>query len=123
MLNSFYGVFGDAGYDLCTPEIAGAITATGRFLIKFAKQKLEEKGFKVIYIDTDSNYVLLRPVKGGTLEEQICECIDQIIEIYNYINSQWDELVVKEFGVDTGHHFEMKSELLAKNMIVSKKKR
>jgi len=131
LLNSFYGVFGDAGYDLCTPEIAGAITATGRFLIKFAKRKLEEKGFKVIYIDTDSNYVMLRPVQGqtieeqicGQIEEQICKCIEQILEIYEYINSQWDELVKKELGVDTEHYFEMKSELLAKNMIVSKKKR
>ena len=123
LLNSFYGVFGDAAYDLCTPEIAGAITATGRFLIKFAKQKLEERGFKVIYIDTDSNYVLLRPVESDIPEEQICECISQIIEIYDYINSQWGDLVVKEFGVNTEHYFEMKSELLAKNMIVSKKKR
>ena len=123
LLNSFYGVFGDAKYDLCTPEIAGAVTATGRFLIKYAKDKLEEKGFKVIYIDTDSNYIMLRNVNGKTLEEQICQCIEQIMEIYNYINSQWDELVKKEFGVDGEHYYEMKSELLAKNMIISKKKR
>ena len=59
IMNSFYGVLGSQGCRFYDPRIAGSITRTGHWVLNFSREFIEEKGFRVIYGDTDSLFVCL----------------------------------------------------------------
>jgi DNA polymerase I len=59
LMNAFYGVLASSFYRFTNPKIGGSITAFARENIKEVIRRLEEKGNKVIYGDTDS--VLFSP--------------------------------------------------------------
>ena len=58
LMNSFYGVLGAPACRFCHPLLAGAITAFGREILLWTKERLEADGFRVLYGDTDSLFVL-----------------------------------------------------------------
>jgi len=68
ILLSFYGVMGNPVSRYYHIDIAGSVTRAGRWLIKISKNFLEEKGYQVIYIDTDSLFV---KINKDNLDEQI----------------------------------------------------
>ncbi len=57
--NSFYGYLGYARSRWYSRDCAGSVTAYGRQYIKDTIKAAEDKGFKVIYSDTDSIVILL----------------------------------------------------------------
>nr|MBT4247678.1 hypothetical protein [Candidatus Woesearchaeota archaeon] len=59
LANSFYGYLGFYGARWYSLESAASTTAYARHYIKQAIEKAEEKGFKVIYADTDSCFLIL----------------------------------------------------------------
>ncbi len=61
IMNSFYGVLGSTGCRFFDPRLASSITRRGHEIIQRTRQWLEERGFTVIYGDTDSVFVLLGP--------------------------------------------------------------
>ncbi len=65
-MNSMYGVLGSPACRFFDPNLANAITHFGHYLIKLTSEKIEEKGYKVIYNDTDCCFVVS---KAKTLEE------------------------------------------------------
>ena len=69
IMNSFYGVLGSQGCRFYDPRIAGSITRTGHWLLNFSRKFIEEKGFKVIYGDTDSLFVCLGEGDHMTVHE------------------------------------------------------
>jgi DNA polymerase-2 len=58
LMNSLYGALGNSSSRYYSLELSNAITHTGQYLIKFCAKKVEEKGYKVIYGDTDSIFIL-----------------------------------------------------------------
>ncbi len=56
--NSFFGVLANPNCRFYNYNIANAITYFGQFLIRLTATEIEKKGFKVIYADTDSNFVI-----------------------------------------------------------------
>jgi len=58
LMNSFYGVLGTPACRFYRPELASAITAFGREILRWAKARLENAGHRVLYGDTDSLFVL-----------------------------------------------------------------
>ncbi|HWX26579.1 MAG TPA: DNA polymerase II [Steroidobacteraceae bacterium] len=58
LMNSFYGVLGTPACRFYNPALANAITGTGRELLLWSKAWFEAAGFKVLYGDTDSLFVL-----------------------------------------------------------------
>ena len=58
LMNSFYGVLGTPACRFYNPEIANAITGFGRELLLWTKDRIEAEGFRVLYGDTDSLFVL-----------------------------------------------------------------
>lgn len=54
LTNAFYGVLASSFYRFTNPKIGGSITAFARENIKDVIRRLEEKGSRVIYGDTDS---------------------------------------------------------------------
>jgi DNA polymerase-2 len=57
LMNSFYGVLGAAASRLFSPDVANAITSFGQLLIRFAADHAQQRGFQVLYGDTDSLFV------------------------------------------------------------------
>jgi DNA polymerase-2 len=57
LMNSFYGVLGASTSRLFFPEVANAVTTFGQRIIKWAADLAREKGYDVIYGDTDSLFV------------------------------------------------------------------
>ena len=61
LMNSFYGVMGTPLSRFYHPDLSYAITGTGQWLLNKAKDFLESDNYPVIYGDTDSLFVQLRP--------------------------------------------------------------
>lgn len=60
LLNSFYGVMGTTGCRFYHPDLPTAITGTGQWILKTCATFLRDKGYEVIYGDTDSVFVSLK---------------------------------------------------------------
>jgi len=56
-VNAHYGTFGMRFFRLFDLNVAGGTTWLVRSLLHFVQDKLAEKGYEVLYIDTDSVYV------------------------------------------------------------------
>ncbi len=57
LMNSIYGVLGNPSCRFFSMKMGNAITHFAQFLIKLTAEKIKEKGFEVIYGDTDSVFV------------------------------------------------------------------
>ena len=57
LMNSFYGVLGTPACRFYNPDLANAITGTGRRLLQWSRRWFEDLGFEVLYGDTDSVFV------------------------------------------------------------------
>lgn len=62
LMNSFYGVMGSSGCRFYHEDLPDAITGSGQWLLKTVISFLEEKGYKVLYGDTDSLFVQLKSI-------------------------------------------------------------
>ncbi|MFO0572917.1 MAG: DNA polymerase II [Polyangia bacterium] len=58
LMNSLYGVFGTPACRFFDADIANAITGFGREILCFTKARFEQAGYRVLYGDTDSLFVL-----------------------------------------------------------------
>jgi len=58
IMNSFFGVLASPNCRYFNLDIANAITHFGQFIIKLTAKEIEKKGYKVIYSDTDSVFVV-----------------------------------------------------------------
>ena len=63
-MNSFYGVMGSGGCRFYHEDLPHAITSTGRYILKHSQKWLSENGYKVLYGDTDSLFIMLKRKKG-----------------------------------------------------------
>lgn len=61
IMNSFYGVLGSSGCRFYDPRLASSITRRGHEIIQRSKDWIEAQGYRVIYGDTDSVFVLVGP--------------------------------------------------------------
>ncbi|MBN2810690.1 MAG: DNA polymerase II, partial [Spirochaetales bacterium] len=59
LMNSFYGVLGTPSCRYARTELAGAITSFGKMCLHFARDFFTERGYRVLYGDTDSVFVEL----------------------------------------------------------------
>ena len=57
IMNSFYGVLATGSCRFASSALAGAITEFGHYILRWAQARLEERGVRVIYGDTDSVFV------------------------------------------------------------------
>lgn len=58
IMNSFYGVLGSSGCRFHSQQLATSITRRGHDIIMRSRDWIEQQGFRVIYGDTDSLFVL-----------------------------------------------------------------
>lgn len=99
LMNSFYGVLGTPACRFYDPRLASSITRRGHEVLTRTKALIEERGWRVIYGDTDSLFVLLGPdhteeaarIGAGLVEE---------------LNDWWRREVRARHGVDSALELE-----------------
>jgi len=78
--NAMYGAMGQRGSRYFDFNIAGSVTAVGRYLIKKTREILETKGYKVVYGDTDSVFVTDLHKNPNELAQEINKDLDVVIK-------------------------------------------
>ena len=90
LMNSFYGVLGTSACRFSNPALANSITGMGRELLLWSKQWFEERGFRVLYGDTDSLFVSSGNDEESAAREQGAQLAGTLnAELAAYILQRW----------------------------------
>ena len=106
IMNSFYGVLGSSGCRFFNPQLASSITKRGHQIIQTTKERIEKRGYPVIYGDTDSVFVLLG--EGKTQAE--CKAVG--IQLQNELNDWWEKELADEFQIKSNLEIEFETHYL-----------
>lgn len=96
VMNSFYGVLGSGGCRFAGAPLAGAITGFGQYILHWARDRFVEAGYRVIYGDTDSLFVLA----GEDCRDSPAELYDLGNTLCDSINNQLNEFVQLHYQVE-----------------------
>ena len=102
LMNSFYGVMAAEGCRFYDARLASSITRRGHEIIQSSRDLIEERGFQVIYGDTDSLFVLL-----GSEHDQDSS-IRQGEQLAQCLNDWWTERLMRELHLES--HLEVEFE-------------
>ncbi|HEX2961812.1 MAG TPA: DNA polymerase II [Ignavibacteriales bacterium] len=94
LMNSFYGVMGAYNCRFFHPYLPNAITSTGQWILLESKRFFEEKGYEIVYGDTDSLFVKLKKGEGP-------KAMSLGEELAREINLYWKERIKKEFSLES----------------------
>ena len=107
LMNSFYGVLGTPACRFHNVAIANAITGMGRHLLQWSKAWFEERGFAVLYGDTDSVFVrsamdsaearMAGPRLTGKLNDCLATYIDSRWRVASRLEMECEKLYLKLF--------------------------
>lgn len=95
IMNSFYGVLGSSGCRFFDTRLASSITMRGHEIMKQTKRLIEEKGYAVIYGDTDSTFVSLNGAHSQAEADEVGHTLTA------HINQWWAQHLATEFGLDS----------------------
>lgn len=95
IMNSFYGVLGSSGCRFFDVRLASSITMRGHEIMKRTKQLIEEKGYLVIYGDTDSTFVSLKRALPQSEADKIGH------ELVGHINDWWTNHILNQYGLES----------------------
>ena len=95
IMNAFYGVLGSNGCRFFDPRLASSITLRGHEIMHLTRQLIEDKGYQVIYGDTDSTFVWLGRAHS---EEQAGEIGRALVA---HVNGWLRQHLRQEFGLDS----------------------
>jgi DNA polymerase-2 len=102
IMNSFYGILGSTGCRFFDPRLAGSITKRSHALLKTSTKWIQDKGYEVIYGDTDSLFVHVDNNKSA----KECKKIGKTLQ--DFINEQWTITLQKEYQIES--HLEIEFE-------------
>lgn len=92
IMNSFYGVLGTTGCRFLDSRLVSSITRRGHDIIIRSKDFIEEKGYQVIYGDTDSVFVLLGDMDDDNVQKTGRQLADNL-------NTWWRQTLQEQYGV------------------------
>ncbi len=92
IMNSFYGVLGTPGCRFFDPRLASSITMRGHEILKLTRECIEDRGYPVIYGDTDSVFVHMNSA-GDNVDAAGSQ-------LASALNLWWKERLDKEYGID-----------------------
>ena len=110
LMNSFYGVMGSFGCRFYHPDLPNAITSTGKWLLLGSKDYLEQKGYKVLYGDTDSLFVKIK-------ETEVAYADYYGNEIAKDLNEYWKRELKGNFNVES--YLELEYEKFYKKFVLT----
>ena len=107
LMNSCYGVLGTPACRFHNVAIANAITGMGRQLLLWSKSWLEQRGFTVLYGDTDSVFVrsgmavetarAAAPGLAAALNDAVADYVDAKWQVPSRLEMEFEKLYVKLF--------------------------
>ena len=114
LMNSFYGVLGTSACRFHNVAIANAITGLGRRFLQWSKGWFEQRGFEVLYGDTDSLFVRsgleeaaaakgLGPQLAKDLNSALAEHIQASWQVPSRLEMEFEKLYVKLFLPSVRH--------------------
>jgi len=116
VMNSLYGVSGWDRFRLYDKDSAAAVTATGREVINYTQEIVNEFGYDVVYGDTDSVMISL---SGDNSTDEV---IDRSFELEERINDSYDEFAGTELDA-AEHRFQIEFEKLYRRFFQAGKKK
>ncbi|KGG85409.1 DNA polymerase [Comamonas thiooxydans] len=93
VMNSFAGVLGASECRFFNPDLISAITLRGHEMVKLTRDLVEERGYEVIYGDTDSIFIWLK--RSHTTEEAYAVAA----RLARDINAWWIQTLHQEQGL------------------------
>ncbi len=93
IMNSFYGCLASQNSRFFDFDLASSITHFAQFIIKLTAEEIEKLGYKVIYSDTDSVFVLTG------LSKQKAEALGKQLE--QHINTFYKNYIKKKYNRDS----------------------
>ncbi len=113
LMNSFYGVLGTPACRFHNVAIANAVTGLGRQLLQWSKAWFEERGFAVLYGDTDSVFVrsgldlagarTAAPRLAAELNEAVAAHVQDKWRVASRLELEFEKLYVKLFLPSVRH--------------------
>ncbi|WP_324663098.1 DNA-directed DNA polymerase [Haloarcula sediminis] len=143
IMNSLYGVLGWDRFRLYDKEMGAAVTATGREVIDYTDEVVEDEGYSVVYGDTDSVMLQLGDIgpddvagdiavtdemreKHPEMDEDelglLAATIQKGFELEDTINASYDEFASERLNADE-HRFEIEFEKLYRRFFQAGKKK
>src|ERR1035437_982797 len=110
LMNSFYGVMGSFGCRFYHPDLPNAITSTGKWLLLGSKDYLEQKGYKVLYGDTDSLFVKIKDNEAEDADHYGNK-------ISSDLNAYWKVKLREDFGIES--YLELEYEKFYKKFVLT----
>lgn len=95
IMNAFYGVLGSVGCRFFDPRLASSITLRGHEIMKTTRKLIEDKGYQVIYGDTDSTFVWLKEPHT----EQQAEDIGH--QLAKEVSQWWKDYLSETYQLDS----------------------
>ena len=106
IMNSFYGVLGSSGCRFFNPQLASSITMRGHEIIQKSRKIIETEGYKVIYGDTDSVFVLV----GENKSESYCQGVGK--QLQETLNAWWKNHLKEDFAIESNLEIEFETHYL-----------
>ncbi|HEX7749528.1 MAG TPA: DNA polymerase II [Bordetella sp.] len=103
IMNSFYGVLGASGCRFFDPRLACSITLRGHDVMRRTRTLIEERGFEVIYGDTDSTFVWL----GRAHDEAGARAIGR--DLVAHVNRWWREHLHDAYGLESALELQLET--------------
>ena len=94
IMNSFYGVLGTTGCRFFDPRLVSSITRRGHQIIKESKEFIEQRGYQVIYGDTDSVFVLTGETTADAVGDIGCD-------LANRLNDWWIDKLRQDIRINS----------------------
>jgi DNA polymerase I len=91
--NSIYGVTGWERFFLYHEKVAEAVTLTGQAVIKKTAEYVEEKGYEVLYGDTDSTYIKMPDEWGRD------RCLGEAVGLCSQLNNMVYPALAEEHNI------------------------
>lgn len=105
LMNSLYGVFGAPACRFFDADIANAITGFGREILSFARGHFEQSGYRVLYGDTDSLFVLAGTDDAAAAAGLIGPLLAELnAAITRHVREHWDVQSRLELELDAHYH-------------------
>jgi DNA polymerase-2 len=104
IMNSFYGVLGTPGCRFFDDRLVSSITLRGHEILQTTRDLIEAQGYRVIYGDTDSVFVLI--------DAQRDEVNDIGTNLTNYLNRWWQEHLAESYQVKSCLEVEFETHFL-----------
>ncbi len=105
LMNSFYGVLGTPGCRFFDYRLPSSITLRGHDILTRTTELIEDKGYQVIYGDTDSVFVWLKDLAP---DASLSDVDDIGRQLADYLNVWWQETLQADYQIES--HLEIEFE-------------